>query len=811
MKIKCVRCGAKSKMALCPQCLPPDVTAQTIAAGSVVESLPTLSEVKGGAIVAIDETKQLISKASTWLKANSKRLSQYKNWNIAFDKTGFLALAKDTAVGVLPLIILGFVSAKILLGRIEVLDGLASGELAKAAAFWALNFALGIGITVSGTASAYFISASAGGTARLIASGLTILLTYLLIRKSRARAAEGKFTLNAQTEIVGTAAVLSFISFALTSLTARAFGGGTDIRGIPISGSISVFVDFYSLFIGPLIISTIAVLLGSYAVKKQKKISDSLNQSVAFLLGATAVVTVIVVLAALKEREFTVIPVFLAVAPTVVLGVLVGASGVPIINTASDNPVLLMTPDITHPTLSLFLYLSLLLIALLLIGTVMGFRIDPRSYTARNSTRIVLSITGIVLFLNFFLMFYAFGDASALFDLASSSETIAIFANPLYLIPASLLWGAVYVFGARYLTPIAAELAPILVSKVIPKLRISISEYYLQTPEPRDELTPLQKQTKTMQATKAKSIAKKGVLVVAAFFIITGPANDFVANKLSSPTSAVSGFFNSLTANNAGAALSHVNISEELSTDLLTDEVLAAYLHKPKVISIEVMDSSQDYANVRVAYTLNGVSATADLSLVKDSENKRYKIFPVWKISESILRAVNTKSFDGLTIKFGNVVVPKDSLTTYLFPGIVRTSSEDPIYTTSNEVILPANPYDDIRYEYGESNFNSGALAYIEELARTNISECNGLAENPRNECPIYQDVTTRVLKTVENFTVTNIQVTNSGYSFTLTFDGTLTDTNPSTGVSKNRPYNYSATCYLSSEDGYRAIYWATY
>jgi hypothetical protein len=85
------------------------------------------------------------------------------------------------------------------------------------------------------------------------------------------------------------------------------------------------------------------------------------------------------------------------------------------------------------------------------------------------------------------------------------------------------------------------------------------------------------------------------------------------------------------------------------------------------------------------------------------------------------------------------------------------------------------------------------------------------LAENPRNECPIYQDVTTRVLKTVENFTVTNIQVTNSGYSFTLTFDGTLTDTNPSTGVSKNRAYNYSATCYLSNEDGFKAIYWASY
>ena len=798
-------------MALCPACLPADATAQTVATTSVVDTLPTLSEVKGGVIVAIDETKQLISKGLTWLKANSKRLSQYKNWNIAFDKTGFLALAKDTAVAVLPLIILGFVSAKILLGRIEILDGLASGELAKAAAFWALNFALGIGITVSGTASVSIFSASAGGTARLIASGLTILLTYLLIRKSRARAAEGKFTLNAQTEIVGTAAVLSFISFALTSLTAKAFGGGSDVRGISVSGSISVFVDFYSLFIGPLIISTIAVLLGSYAVKKQKKISDSLNQSVAFLLGATAVVSVVVILAALKEREFSIIPAYLALAPTVVLGVLIGASGVPIINTASDNPVLLMNSDLTHPTLSLFLYLGLLLIALLLIGTVMGFRIDPRTYTARNSTRIVLSITGIVLFLNFFFMFYAFGDASAVFDLASSSESIAIFANPLFLIPASLMWGAVYVFGARYLTPIAAEMVPSLVSKVIPKLRISISEYYLQTPVAAQELTPLQKQTKTMQVAKAKSFAKKGVLIVAAFFIITGPANDFVANKLSSPTSAVNGFFNSLTANNAGAALSHVNITEEMSTALLTDEVLAAYLHKPKVTSIEVMDSSQDYANVRVAYTLNGVNETADLSLVRDSENKRYKIFPVWKISGDILRGVYTKNFDGLTIKFGNVVVPKDSLTTYLFPGIVRTSSEDPIYTTTNEVILPANPYDDIRYESDEATLNSGALAYIEELARTSISECNGLSENPWNECPIYQDVTTRILKTVENFTVTNIQAINSGYSFTLTFDGTITDTNPSTGVSKNRPYNYIATCYLSSEDGFRAIYWASY
>jgi len=804
-------------MALCPACLPVDVT---VASSSMTETLPSLTDVKGGFADAIDEAKHLFKQARTWVKNDLKRYTVFKNWNIAFDKTGSIALAKDTVLAVLPIIIIGFISAKILLGSIPISGSLPTGEITKAAAFWMLNFALGIGITLSGSASASFLSGSAGGTARLIASGLTVLLTYLLIRKSRARAAQGGFTLNPQTEVAGTAAILSILSYLLTSLTANAFSASSEVEGASVSGSISVSVDFYSLFIGPLIISAITVLLGSHAVKNQKKISDALNQAVAFLLGATAVVSVVVILAALKERQIAIIPMYLAVAPTIVLAVLVAASGVPLVNTFSEKPISLMSADtgnpidITHPTFSLVLYFGLLLIALLLIGTVMGFRIDPRTFTARSSTRIILTITSIVLFLNFFLMFYAFGSASAAFGLASTSGSIALFANPLYLIPASMMWGAVYVFGARYLTPMAAEMVPSLVSKVIPKLRISISDYYLLSPAKVEDLTPLQKQTKTMQAAKAKSIAKKGALVLLAFFIITGPANHAIANKISSPTSAVSGFFNALTTNDAGAALSHVILADdEISKDFLTDQVLKNYIHKPKVTSIEILQSDAEYATAHVEYTINGETYGSDISLEKDLQQKLYKIFPVWKISQGVMRQLETNGYDGKSVTLADTAVPAKAATIYLFPGTIRYSIDNPIFFNKFDYILPVDPKENESMGPADYGFKADANVYIEKRVRSIIAECNINSEKLPAGCPSFIDgafqvIYQKVLKTVENLKVTNIQHTFDGYSFNVYFDGVLNYKDPSTGVNKTTNYNYEVTAELKMEDGLQAIIW---
>lgn len=807
-------------MALCNECLPPDLTVQTITTPSVKESLPTRSDVKAGLVVAIDETKQLSTTGRTWLKANFKSLTKYKNWNIAFDKAGLLTLAKDTALAVLPLLILGFISAKFFLSQVPELDSLPTGGITQAAAFWMLNFALGIGLTLSGNASVGFITGSGTGTVRLIASGLTVLLAYLLIRKSRARAEQGTFAMNPQSEIVGTAALLSFFSIALTSLKANAFSGGADLGYISAGGSISISVDFYSLLLGPLIVSAIVVLLGSYAIKNKKKISDALNQSIAFFVGAIALSTIVVVLVALKEREISIIPTFLVLAPTLVLVGLSAISGVPLMNTGGDVDSFLTssngTPiDITQPTFSLVLYFGLLLIVLILIGTVMGFRIDPRTYTARNSTRIVLTISGIVLFLNFFFMFYAFGDASGAFGAVSNTESMAIFANPLLLLPVSLLWGTVYVFGARYLTPIAAEMAPILVSKVLPKLRISISDYYLQTPEAGVELTPLQKQTQTMKTAKAKSIAKKAVLVGIAFFIITGPANNFISNKVSSPTSAVNGFFDSLQSNDAAGALGHVSIStSDSSSELLTDKLLTNYIHKPELTSVEILNAGPDYATAQVEYTLNGESHSAELSLIKDSENKLLKVFPVWKISQDILRQMTTNSYDGATASYGEVAISAKTSSVFLFPGVVRYKYEDPIYSKEIDYSLLLSPYDEINYETGKAAVKADAETYIAKRVRAIIADCNTGVENSKYPCPEFQlgwfqTIKNQNLKTVENLQITNIREFPSGYSFDLFFDGQMSYPDASTGNTINTSYTYRATTYLNNTDSFMAINWA--
>jgi hypothetical protein len=312
-----------------------------------------------------------------------------------------------------------------------------------------------------------------------------------------------------------------------------------------------------------------------------------------------------------------------------------------------------------------------------------------------------------------------------------------------------------------------------------------------------------------MQAAKAKSIALKGAIVVAALFIITGPANHAIANKLSSPTSAVNGFFDALTANDAAAALSNVNITDfEASKGLLTDEVLKNYLHKPKVTSVEITQSDADYASATVEYSLNGELLTADLSLAKDSEHKLYKIFPVWKISQAVLKRVDIAAIDGKKIKFSNVDLPTDSSIGYVFPGIALKTYVDPIKSKVDELRIPAEPYQDITYKDGQLISMPGAEAYIEKIARANIIECNGMSENLVNECPLPQDVNTRKLDTVEHFTVTEISWTYSGYSFRLTFDGTMSVSDPSTGSSKSIPYTYDSTCYLRALDGYGAIYW---
>jgi len=808
-------------MALCPACLPADVAVQSVPATSIKESLPTMAEVKGGFTEAVDESKQMFEQGRTWLKNDLKAYTNTKNWNIKFDKTGSIALAKDTVLAVLPLLILGFISAKILAHYLPKLNYLSTDGLGKAGAFWMLNFALGIGITLSASLKGGFETGSDGGTVRLIASGVTILLTYLLIRKSRARAAEGSFTFNPQSEIVGTAALLSTISLFLTSLTSSlvivSYNGSLD----NVSKSISV--DFYSLLIGPLIISTITVLLGSYAVKTQKKISDSLNQAGAFLVGATAVATVVSVLIALKDRELRLIPMFLVVAPTAVLAGLVAASGVPLINTFSDKQVSLLragdgTPiDITHPTFSLVLYFGLLLVALLLIGTAMGFRIDPRTYTARSSIRIILTITGIVLLLNFFFMFYTFGTENFLYQigLGDGSKSIAVFAHPLYLIPASLMWGAFYVFGARYLTPFAAQIAPSLVAKVLPKLRISISDFYSSEPVKVGDLTPLQQQTKTMQADKAKSIAKKGALVVLAFFIITGPANHAIANKISSPSSAVSGFFNALTANDSGAALSHVILSEdEISKDFLTDQVLKNYIHKPKVKSIVILQSDAEYATAHVEYTINGETYGSDISLEKDLQQKLYKIFPVWKISQGVMRTMEINGYDGKSVTLANAAVPAKAATVYLFPGTIHYSLDNPIYFNKFDYIMPVDPNENMRSDSSDSGLKADASVYIEKRVRAIIAECNKNSEKSPEGCPVmrlggYQLIDRKVFKTIENLRVTSIGETGYGYSFILYFDGVLNFTDPTTGVNRTTSYTYDATTELNKEDGLQAIIWA--
>jgi hypothetical protein len=83
------------------------------------------------------------------------------------------------------------------------------------------------------------------------------------------------------------------------------------------------------------------------------------------------------------------------------------------------------------------------------------------------------------------------------------------------------------------------------------------------------------------------------------------------------------------------------------------------------------------------------------------------------------------------------------------------------------------------------------------------------MTENPQYTCTYYQEVKTTTLDSVENFTVTDIQESDSGYYFTLDFDLELNYTNPSTGITQTIDYHYNRTAYLDRSNSFTALRWS--
>ncbi len=826
MKIKCVRCGVKSSMALCPDCQVPH--GGVVSSKSFESNLPSISDLKGGLTEVIDETKVLIAQGRQWIKGDMKRYTTVKNWNIAFDKGGALTLAKDTVLAILPLIIAGFIAAKIFISMVDFPSALPipAGTISKAVGLWILNLAMGVGVSVTGSATVLGVGASAGGTVRVIASGLTLILIFLLVRKSRSRAREGNFTLNPQSEILGTSAVLALVAFFLTSLTGNDIVKTVDVNGLSLTAGGSVSVDIYSLLYGPLIISTIAVLLGSYSVKNQKKISETMDHTVSFFMGTIGFAAIAALFFLIKERDLLIIPAFIVAAPTAVLVALVAASGVPLINSdksgnlnllqdSTGNPV-----DLLHPSPSLGIYVVGVILTLILIGGVMGFRMDPRSFTARSSWRVALAIVGATTVLNFFLMFYAFGDAGSAFgDIGSKS--MAVLAHPLYLIPASLIWAGAFISGARYLTPFLAEYAPTLASTYLPKVRLNLSEYYKAvTLFNIENLSPLEKQTKAMKVAIVKGYSKKVGLVAAAIFIVLGPANNTIAQRLSSPESAVENFYSAMAGNDAGGALSHVSFDRTMAYDgLLTDAVLKGYESKPTLVSIEIepMEKSSMYADARIKYSLDGDQRSVVVPLVRDTTNKLYKIFPVWKVGSDALRVISTSAMTDSSTQYAGVSIPKGTTSAYLFPGIVNYKSEDDFYLTEGKYEIPLDPYSSIGFSTDKDGFKDGAAAAFERRVRASVQACNQDYTTEDQKCPRFNQngypIITVSLDSVLNLSVSYLNRDSTGeYSFYISMNGTLTYRDNLDGPLKTDTYNItSITGRLSPEDGYQSLRWSVY
>ena len=755
MKIKCIRCGARTRLALCPDC---QVEGSTITETPKTfrDFIPSPVDIKHTSKQTLAELKLLLTKGRLWLRSNYKTLWSYSTWNIRFSKNDSIKILKDTALTLLPFLIAVFIGSKILVAVAPSIPFLPVDKLGAAIVAWLFNFTLGIGLHVDAGAGLKGLNLGGVGVDfRYVISSLTVLVIFLLARKSRQRAKNNELETNYQSEVIGVGATLIGISFLLTLLSPKEISGSAALGPVEIGGSISVTQEFFSMLLGPMLIAALSVVFGSYRYGRIQK-SDSPHSLVSkFLLSMVIFVGVLVAITSFTAKSAADFALFLILFPTLTLWVLAWASGVPFGFGDAQPSDLINFPgseqmsniaNLSSVTLIVFFSLLLLIAG---VGTIAGITMQPRDFSLVKIVRATLTAVLTIAIINLFLVSFSIVKGSGGLELFESfdipmfdtSESSLLLPNPPLLAVVSAFWFLAFLGGARYLSPRFAATIPDFLLKNSPKFRLHMSAHYQELCGQRSitALNPLEKQTRLMKVAIVKKWSRRGALVAVALFLLTGPLNKTISDRLSSPESAIAGFFEGIQESDSSKALGNIYLSDNPDgpfVGTLSDEVLKSYEAKYEFVGLELLpeDSTEDSRSYEVKLRLDGSENTAYISVFRNSEKKNFLLFPQWTLSDNVITSISNNSYPGFTRAIGGVVIPAKARSAYLFPGKVVVTDGDSFGATESLIEAFAGQY--YREMSSSSIIKPESKEKLKKLVLEVLENCNNSTEYYSDFCP---------------------------------------------------------------------------
>jgi hypothetical protein len=794
MKIKCIRCGARTRLALCPDC---QVEGSTITETSKTfrDFIPSPADIKHTSKQTLAELKFLLTKGRLWLQSNYKTLWSYSTWNIRFSKNDSIKILKDTALTLLPFLIAIFIGSKILVAVAPYVPFLPIDQLGAAIVAWLFNFTLGIGLHVD--AGAGLSGLNLGGIGvdfRLVVSSLTALVVFLLARKSRQRAEKDELDINPQSEILGVGATLIGISFILTMLSPKGIAGSVPLGPIQAGGSISVTQEFFSMLFGPMLIAALSVGFGSYRYKRMHSPESNFSVVSTFLKSMVIFVGILVAYSSFSARSAADFIIFLLLIPTITLWVLAWASGVPLGSSEYLPTELIRFPGSAELStfanlnpITLIVFLSLLTL-IACVGTIAGLTMQPKDYNLAKNVRAtlaaVLSISLINLFLVGFTLAKGSGGAELLKDinisLFGSKGPGLYLPNPPLLAIVSALWFLAFLAGARYLSPRFAATIPDFLLKHSAKVRIHLSAHYQDLCEQKSlsALNPLDKQTRLIKVGIVKKWTKRGALVAVALFLVTGPLNQKISDRLSSPESAIAGFFEGIEANDSSKALGYFDFTEYPDgpfAGTLSDDALKSYQAKYEFVSLELIpdESTENVRYYKVQLRMDGSDDTVYISVYRNSEKKKLLLFPQWTLADELISTYSYSTDSGATRAIGSIEIPAKAESTYLFPGRVAISNSDSFGST--KYLMDVSVYRGIRDISSTTTIEVGSEDKLRKLVLETLENCNNSTEDYSDYCPtVAYSVKQTKFRYPRDLVISNIERSSSGseikYYFNLGF-----------------------------------------
>ena len=790
MKLKCKECGRRSVLALCEDHRPENEKMPiNFTSFAWVEELPKLKNlvpmVKSFVFAIIEVLKSNFPHAISF----AKQYSKLKNWNFNFNKKDIILVCRETFISLIPLLIFSFIASTILINSLPgFVREFLSGSSPLAVTFLILNLFLGVGLVASASASAELFSFSLGGeisnTIRFVISGLTCVMIYFLAKKARNRWQQSTFLMNKQTETLTTGLFLSAFTLLSNLFSSSILSGSKEISDYGIKAGVTTRPEILSLLWSPLVVA-IAITVLAY-VMEQKSMTNSFfaRQIVDFFKLIFIFAFASFILISIINRDFKTFLLFVLFLPTIALAGLAYFTGVPFIgldnSSYGGNSFFdLQVSSIFHPTIGLIFSIIISFISISILGALSGFRYEPSLYSIRDAAKFAIILSFTISVLALYLSVFSRGNGSALFDQVNTSSGGLIAPNIFILFFAAIFWGAAYKFGGRYLSNILSETSPSLIKKLLPRLKITPSEFYqVRLSESQSNLSsPLQIESRGLYWKRRFSLLKKLAPVALVVFIVTGPLNSFLAEKISSPATTIENFFDSYSLGNGQKVRNLMRFGDFNSGNEVYAEAVESYLAKPilRSYTIALDESNPNEATATVEYEIDGDINTHEIVLVRDPEEKKFGIFPTWKIIAMQLFRVDFNTGKGFQLKVGDTELDSKKGIQYLLPGKFKIVLESPFGMTSKTYTVDLEGVSILNG--GKTEISSQGRDRIINLIKSSLDSCNSQNFTPETpECPLvntsrFQNFT---FDSFNDVALREVEVTSTSILFTVDFTGQL-------------------------------------